>query len=190
MHNNTMLELAHFLCHTLNMKVSLIAAVTADGFIGKDAAHTSLSWTSSEDKQWFSRHTKEAGCIIMGARTFQTIGRGLPGRTTLVYTNHPQTITGIDGVEPVHGDPAALLTQLESKGVSTVVICGGTSIYTLFMKAGLLDDIYLTVEPLFFGTGTPLFDTGLDTKLALVESGPLNPATNPHTICMHYSVVR
>jgi dihydrofolate reductase len=51
------------------MKVFLIAAVTADGFIGRDASHLA-DWTSPEDKKLFRKLTTEAGVVVMGSKTF------------------------------------------------------------------------------------------------------------------------
>ncbi len=59
------------------MKVSLLAAITADGFIGRDATHLA-DWTGKEDKKMFIELTKEAGTIVMGSRTFATIAGHYP----------------------------------------------------------------------------------------------------------------
>lgn len=170
------------MCHTFFMKVFLIAALTADGFIGRDASHLS-NWTSPEDKKRFISLTKAAGVMIMGARTFATIGRALPGRRTIVYTSHPDTITA-EGVETTNEPPSALLARLKKEGVQGIAICGGASIYSLFMQANVVDELYLTIEPIVFGKGVPLFGTHLERQLALVETSQ----PNDHTVFLHYRV--
>ncbi|HSX30651.1 MAG TPA: dihydrofolate reductase family protein [Candidatus Saccharimonadales bacterium] len=166
------------------MKTFIIAALTADGFIGRSAGHTA-DWTGSEDKKVFVRLTKEAGVMVLGARTFATIGRALPGRRNIVYTRHPESITS-EGVETTLEPPSELLTRLEKEGVTAVAICGGTSIYDLFMQANLVDELYLTVSPLLFGTGVRLFDVPVDVHLELKESSPVGT----DSVLLHYVVVK
>jgi len=163
------------------MKVFIIAALTADGFIGKDASHLA-NWTSPEDKKKFVRLTKEAGVMIMGARTFETIGRALPGRKTIVYTSQPQKVTA-EGVETTTEEPAKLLARLEKEGYTSVAICGGASIYAMFMQAGVVTDLYLTIEPILFGQGVPLFSDSLEVPLTLVQL----EQPNQHSVFLHYA---
>lgn len=164
------------------MKVSLIAAVTADGFIAKTSDHFA-DWTSKEDKQLFVKLTKEAGVMIMGSSTFNTIGRPLPERKTVVYTSKPDKYRGIE-VTKTSLPPTELLHQLEAEGHDHVTICGGAQIYTMFMQAGVVTDVHLTVEPVLFGTGISLFNNDLETKLTLKHTEQLND----NTIHLHYTV--
>lgn len=169
------------------MKVFLIAAVTADGFIARTNDQLS-DWTSSEDKKLFVRLTKEAGVMVMGSRTFATIGRALPERKTIVYTAHPEAITGLDdpAIETTREDPKDLVTRLAAEGVNGLAICGGSQIYSLFAAAGVLEEVYLTVEPVFFGTGVTLFGEQLDLQLELIESQNLND----NVLLLHYRVAK
>lgn len=167
------------------MKVFLIAALTADGFIGRNASHLA-DWTSPEDKKLFVRLTKEAGVMAMGSRTFATIGRGLPGRKTIVYTSKPEAFPTIDGVEATKETPEALVARLQTEGANGLAICGGAAVYNLFMQSGVVSELYLTIEPVLFGTGVPLFGDEMETGLTLVDTKQLND----NTILLHYSVNR
>lgn len=164
------------------MKTILIAALTADGFIGRDADHTA-DWTGAADKREFVRLTKEAGTMIMGARTFATIGRALPGRRTIVYTHRPETIMA-EGVEITSEPPAELLKRLEHEGATGVAICGGTQIYTMFMQANLVDELYLMTISVLFGNGVPLFTAPLNQTLTLLETRRLDE----RSLMQHYQV--
>lgn len=166
------------------MKTFIIAAITADGFIGRDNGHTA-DWTGSADKKVFVRLTKEAGVIVMGSRTFATIGRALPERRTIVYTTHPESITAPD-VEATTEPPADLLTRLEREGATAVAICGGASIYDLFVRAGLAQELYLTVTPRLFGQGLGLFEDSLDITLTLLDSTPLDE----NAVLLHYAIAK
>ena len=162
------------------MKTFLIAAITADGFIGKDSAHLA-DWTSKEDKQFFVKKTKEAGVVIMGRNTYNTIGRPLADRHNIIYSEED-----IVGVETTRKIPQELLQDLKSRGYKEVAICGGAQIYTMFMEAKLVDTLYLTVEPILFGSGIKLFNKELDVKLQLKSMEKLNNIA----VLLKYNVVQ
>jgi dihydrofolate reductase len=169
--------------HNLGMNVALIAAITADGFIGRGASHLA-DWSGSADKKLFVRVTKQLGTMIMGARTFATIGRALPGRRTIVYTHHPEAITA-EGVDTTAEDPAVLLARLKAEGATGVAICGGAQIYRLFLEAGLVQELYLTVVPVLFGQGVTLFDHELAASLELIGTEQLDD----NAVLLHYKVL-
>lgn len=164
------------------MKVFIIAALTADGFIGRDGGH-SADWTGGEDKKVFVRLTKEAGVMVMGSRTFATIGRALPGRRNIVYTSRPEQIK-TEGVETTNETPFKLIKRLEQEGANAVAICGGATIYDLFMREGLVDELYITYVPIVFGQGVTLFSGKLNAQLELKETTPLSDGS----VLMHYIV--
>ncbi len=148
------------------MKVFIIAAMTADGFIAKNAEHSPMNWTSKADKKRFVELTKRAGVIVMGSSTYKTIGRPLKDRVNIVYSKS-QTF---EGVEVTQDRPIELLKKLEARGMKEVAICGGSNIYTMFMKAQVVDTVYLTIEPTLFGKGIPLFNDDMLFKLNLVSA--------------------
>ena len=164
------------------MRVFLIAALSADGFIAKTSTHTPMEWTSKEDKQFFVETTKKAGVVVMGQNTYETIGKPLPGRHNVVYSRDRQ----YEGVQVTQAEPEALLKELESKGYKEVAVCGGSTIYTMFMEAGVVDKLYLSVEPVLFGQGMTLFNKELDVKLVLVQERKLGE----QTLLLEYDVVK
>ncbi|HEY4509396.1 MAG TPA: dihydrofolate reductase family protein [Candidatus Paceibacterota bacterium] len=164
------------------MTTFLIAAVTADGFIARNSSHLA-SWTSKEDKQFFIQKTKEAGVVVMGLNTYKTMGKPLPGRHNIVYA---PLGTALEVVEITQDDPKTLLSKLEQKGFKEVAICGGATIYTMFMEAGLIDTLYLTIEPVIFGSGIHLFNKELDVKLQLQSMQKLNE----QTVLLEYNVIQ
>lgn len=164
------------------MKTVLVAAITADGFIGRTSDHLA-DWTGKADKKLFVAVTKQAGAMVMGSKTFATIGRALPGRRTIIYTSHPERITA-EGVETTSETPRELVARLGREGAPGLAIAGGASVYRQFMEAGVVDELYLTVAPLVFGSGVPLFSGELDIKLELLESTKLDE----NTVLLHYKV--
>lgn len=164
------------------MKVFLIAAITVNGFIGR--RHDELAnWTSKADKKLFVELTKRAGVIVMGGTTYRTIGRPLAGRRNIVYSRTP---IDQEGVETTTETPQDLVARLEAEGFSEIAICGGATIYDMFIQAGVVDELYLTVEPRLFGSGVPIFGNIPETKLRLIEHRPLNE----NVVMLHYKIAR
>ncbi len=165
------------------MKTFIIAAISLDGFIARFQNDFSLDWTSKEDKKFFIETTKKAGVVIFGSKTYETIGKPLKDRLNVVYStqkNYPDTLT-------TSLPPKELLLKLEQKGFNEAAICGGSSIYTLFMKENLVDEIYLTVEPVIFGNGIKLFNEKINTNLELIDFKKLNDSG---AIVLHYKVLK
>ena len=153
--------------NTSIMRVVLIAAVTADGYIGRDSHHVA-DWTSNADKKAFVALTKELGVMVMGARTFDTIGKALPGRKTIVYTTRPELKQRSDIATTVL-EPANLIHELEKSGANGLAVCGGASVYTQFMAAGVVDELHLTIEPVVFGAGVRLFEAEMANNLSIKD---------------------
>ncbi len=155
------------------MRCFIIAALSADGFIAKNESHAAF-WTSKEDKKRFIELTKRAGVIVMGKNTWKTIGSPLRERVNIVYTHEPT----IEGAETTQLSPPELLKELEDRNFKEVAVCGGSQIYTMFMKAGVIDTLYVTIEPVLFGQGIKLFNEEMTHQLTLrniekAESGAL-----------------
>ncbi len=101
--------------------------------IGKD---NKLPWHLSADLKRFKQLTM-GHHIVMGRRTFESIGKPLPGRTMLVITRNAEY--QIPGIKVVHGLPEA---QTARPGDSEVYIVGGEHIYRESLP--FADRIYLT----------------------------------------------
>jgi dihydrofolate reductase len=144
--------------------VFVIAAQTLDGFIAKDSNHPAF-WTSKEDKERFVKLTKQAGVCIMGSSTFKTLPRPLKERHNVVYSRK-EKFEG-ENVETTSEDPIALVQRLETQGFNEIAICGGSAIYSLFLKAGVVDTLYITIEPLLFGKGMTVFSDDMNLQLEL-----------------------
>ncbi|TQJ17828.1 dihydrofolate reductase [Kribbella jejuensis] len=99
------------------MTVILIAAVGQNGVIGRD---NDLPWRIREDLQHFKQLTL-GHTLVMGRKTYDSIGRPLPGRRTVVVTRQPDW--SADGVEVVHTLEEAL------KYDGTLYVAGGGEIY-------------------------------------------------------------
>lgn len=153
------------------MHVFLLAAQTLDGKIARHAGERSFDWTSPEDKQFYIDHIKLADAIVIGRASFSTFKRYPRQSRWLIYTSKPEEFVNprpeVIRAEGTNEDPAELLRRLEREGCQNVAICGGSSIYKLFLQAGLVQTMFLTIEPVIFGAGVPLIDQPINSKLRL-----------------------
>lgn len=172
-----------------NPEVFIIAVMTADGFIAR-SVNELASWSSKEDKQRYIALTKEAGVMVMGATTFRTFPKPLPGRHHVIYSRTEKfEEKWLDGnVETTNANPTDLIAELANKGFSKIAICGGSSIYSQFINAGVVTKVYLTIEPIMFGDGIKLFNQSIPGDCNLILDQIQKSETG--TIFLDYSVVQ
>jgi dihydrofolate reductase len=117
------------------MQFKAIAAMSLNRVIG---AGNRIPWHLPEDFRWFKRMTT-GHVIVMGRRTFESIGKPLPNRKTLVLTRSSAPIPGVRIISDLRdinsSDPE--LTGRE------IFICGGAQLYQQALP--LCSDLYLTV---------------------------------------------
>ena len=157
------------------IKITLVMAVTADGFIARDS-NDFVSWSSPADKKFFRKISTEAGVVIMGRNTFETFKEPLKGRLNVVMSSkitkseHENTLF-------YSGSPGGLLKLLEEKGFKRAVLAGGSYTNYTFLKEKLIDSIVLTISPLMFGHGLSLFNGPFDAELKIDDFGKLDDET-------------
>jgi dihydrofolate reductase len=156
------------------MFIVILAVISVDGFIAHDTLD-SVSWGSKEDKRLFRDITKEIGTVIMGRTTYDTLPAPLKGRKLVVMTRDKElTNNHSDKVTFTHLGPVELVNMLSEENITKVVVAGGASVYRQFLETGLVNEIYLTIEPILLGSGIRLFDKDIPTqKLSLISSFPL-----------------
>jgi len=121
------------------VQLSAIVAAAENGVIGRNNA---LPWHISEDLQYFKRRTLGKP-VIMGRKTYESIGRPLPGRTNIVISGDP--LYAAEGTRVVASLEAALQLCAEVAlidGIEEAVVIGGAQIYSLALP--MADRLYLT----------------------------------------------
>ena len=167
------------------MKLILIMALTADGKIGRTSAHFP-DWTEPADKQLFMSISREAGVIIMGSKTFDTLGKPLPGRKHVIITRNKTRHSSGEDLVFTHKKPVEIIKDLSAEGYKTAILAGGARINTLFARENLIDEIFLTYSPKIFGTGLSLFSESVPMDLELVEHRRIGE----NTLLAQYRVVK
>lgn len=123
----------------MSVRLAAIVAQGSNRCIGID---NKLPWYLPEDLKHF-KATTLGKPVIMGRKTFESIGKPLPGRTNIVITRDASYKAA--GVRVVHSLKAAVTmgrAQAEISGVDEAVIIGGAQIYAESLP--LLDRLYLT----------------------------------------------
>jgi dihydrofolate reductase len=112
-----------------------IAAMSLNRVIG---AGNKIPWHLPEDFKWFKKLTT-GHVIVMGRRTFESIGKPLPNRTTVVLTRSLEQIPGVVTISALSQlDPA----KPEYAG-RQLFICGGAQLYQIALPR--CSDLYLTL---------------------------------------------
>lgn len=115
-------------------QICMIVAANKQGIIGKQ---NQLPWYIPEDLAYFKRVTM--GCpVIMGRKTFESIGRVLPGRANYVLTSRTEPIVGV----ALLNEPIIPPNLTEDR----VFIIGGSEVYKAYESQ--IERIYLTVVDL------------------------------------------
>ena len=150
------------------MKVILMMAMTVDGKIAL-SSNDFPDWTGRDDKIMFKQVTQRAGVVIMGSKTYDAIGKPLPGRKNVVLTRNKSRVSSHENLVYTDEKPSWLLDRLRAEGFSEVVLAGGSKINSLFAEEDLIDEIHVTYAPRIFGQGLSLFSTAVSMTLQLLD---------------------
>lgn len=141
--------------------LSLIVAVARNNAIGKK---NELLWHISEDLKYFKRKTMNHP-VIMGRKTFESIGRPLPGRRNIVVTRRRQEIPGTELLHSV--EEAAAMAKGSAE--EFFVIGGGELFRQAFPQADRLYITRIEADALEADTFFPAVD---GTEWKILEESP------------------
>ncbi len=157
-------------------KFLAIAAVTIDGKIAKNSSHMS-DWTSKEDKVFMRALLDKCDVVVVGNNTYKTAVGPLSKRNCIVISQSAgKLISKSARLTYCKPNKTELMKLLKTKSYKLIAILGGAQTYAYFLENNLLDEIYLTIEPLVFGEGINLFASGKSflKKFKLVSVKKLN----------------
>ena len=119
--------------------ISLVAAVALNGVIG---AGGGLAWRISDDLKWFKRRTLGKP-VIMGRKTFDSIGKPLPDRENIVISRQAAAPSaGLRWVDSIDASIAAATVAAKSLNSPELCVIGGADVYAQFLAHA--DRIYFT----------------------------------------------
>lgn len=171
------------------MNISIYIATSVNGFISN--SRNVPDWLSPTYGEGFFNICLKRRAVIMGKKTYDILA---PDNLPLKDNGISVVMTSNTAANPTNptvvftsDSPKEIVSMLQGKGFSEAVIIGGTTVMSEFVNAKLVNDIFMVVEPVLFGSGgLPLLkDVGLDYKLKLVGS----PKFNNDTVQLHYQLV-
>lgn len=154
------------------MKVILYAVPTLNGMIAKA---TEKDYSFISDKSWnrYLQELKSAGVFVMGRRTYEASLRS--GAFPYDCVNVVMTKKNLEnkwGEKVIFTDlePKKVVEMLKNKNFSTVIVTGG-HLNSSFIKAGLVDEIWVHLMPKIFTGGINLFEgDDFEVSLKLIDN--------------------
>lgn len=154
-----------------------------DGIIATGKAKLP-EWASREDQEFFKKSLRGFDAFVMGRNTYIAT-EGLPRReNTFVLTDQIKSTkkqVKVTFVNPQSTDLKTLLSKFKR-----VAVLGGGQTYQYMLDNKMIDEIFLTVEPIILGEGVRMFaDKTIAVKLKLLSAKKLNAGG---TMLLHYRV--
>ncbi len=154
-------------------KVILGLGISLDGYIARRNGDVDFLFMPKD----YSMADFFAGIdtAFMGRKTYdisKKMGGGSFGPKMAVYVfSHKQSPRDRDGVTFTNRSPAALVAQIRKRKGKDIWLMGGGELIRDFLKADLVDELYIGVVPVLLGEGIPLFPSGFPQReFALVEN--------------------
>ncbi len=165
-------------------KIVAVAAMTLDGKIAAENGR-STDWTSPEDKDFLHDFLDKSEVVLVGRKTYELAAAQLAKRKCIVFSRTGDLKRRSENLliaDLADTDLKKLLAPYR-----TATLLGGAQIYTYFLERGLVDELYLTLEPVVFGRGLALFasQSSLRTDFKLTSIRQLN---EKGSILLHYRI--
>lgn len=160
----------------MNRKLILYIAMSLDGYIAKPNDDIEfLSMVAQEGQDYgYSDFIKTVDAVIVGRKTYDKVlsmGFDFPhaDKDAYIITRTPRP--NIGSVKFYTGDLRSLVTTLKSKEGKNIYCDGGAEIVNELMKHDLIDEMIISIIPIFVGEGIKLFKDGRpEQKLELVSA--------------------
>lgn len=161
-------------------------AMTANGYIATkndNAPWSDVAW------QNYYEFIKQKGNIVVGRRTYEIMKEENEfeklGSPVTVVVSSSATQKG-SGRTTFVSSPKEALAIMEKEGMKEIIIGGGSKLNAAFLKEGLINELYIDVEPWIFGNGIKLFaDSNVQAKLKLIGM----QKTSENTLSLRYKIL-
>jgi dihydrofolate reductase len=143
-------------------KIVLFIATSLDGYIARE--NGSIDWLFTDGDYGYEKFYNSIDTTLTGNATYKqalTFGEfPFKGKTNYVFTRHipkkkDNRITFISGDIAAFGKK---LKQQKGSGLKDIWIVGGGEINEIFRRAGLIDELIISIHPVILGKGIPLFN--------------------------------
>lgn len=171
------------------MKVILCMAQTINGIIARE--NYGEDFLAHVNWEVFLKLAEEIGCFIIGRKTYDVYQAKNSEEYSFDNMTAKKIIVSRDKkpkLAPGYisaNSPKDALTKASELGFTKVLLTGGGTVNSAFMKAGLVDEIIINVEPYILGEGISIFSKEtFENKLELVEVKKLKS----EVIQLHYKI--
>ncbi len=143
---------------------TLTVATSTDALISPSTSTPTQDWASAEEQELFFRDIAAADWCIMGRHTHEAADR--PDRHRIIFS---ASVAGWQRPTQLWLDPAGRTPTELADAVRAVrplkngLILGGARVHDWFLAARAIDRVHLTVEPVGFGIGVPVFSDQRET---------------------------
>lgn len=157
--------------------------MSMDGVVAVDHMHDIRAFSSKEDRAFFLDSIQNYDGIIVSSRTF--VKDASPGTRRIILTHSAPAEGGPDPLNIyMSGDERRICEKMWELGFKKAALAAGPSTCLSFLRAGLVKDLYLSIEPVALGSGIRLFtDEKYISRWTLIESRKLN---EKGTMMLHY----
>lgn len=174
------------------MKIILVFVSSLDGKISKWGSEHVREWSSKEDQEYYKQIWDDYNLIVMGSTTYiQEKFSASNKRLLVIMTKHIVKYKEYEVPEQIiftDNNPVELVEQFKRKGFETMVVIGGPHVATSFFEKQLIDELWLTIEPKIFGTGSSfVVDQKLDIDLKMLSCEKVN---EQGTLIAKYSIIK
>ena len=162
-------------------------AISVNGMIA-NKEDDNTSWISEMEWNSYSSAVRNAGCLVVGRRTYHILTKQpefSEFKDVEVVAVSSKNFPTLEKNHHVANSAKEALDKL--KDFETVIIAGGGILNSSFLKEGLIDEIYLDIEPIALGKGINIFENkDFEVNLELLGTKQLSP----NEIQLHYKVIK
>jgi len=154
------------------MKTTLFMAMSVNGMIARENGDE--DFISHLDWDVFKKMAEKIGCFVVGRKTVDAVkkyeGFGFEDIDAKKIVVSSQKVEGFINAD----SPENAIIKAKAEGFDHLLLTGGGMLNAAFMKAGLIDEIIVSVQPFILGKGIRLFaEDDFESRLELVETKQL-----------------
>lgn len=159
-------------------KLILGLAVTLDGYI--EGPNGEYDWCFTDQDYGLNEFFDRIDAMFIGRKSYEVAqqyadsnnGELVPGMPALTEYIFSRTLKSVkEGAKLISDNSIAEARKIKEQPGKDIWLFGGASLTDVFMKEGLVDELWMSVHPILLGNGKPLFNKQDNrTKLTLLES--------------------
>lgn len=162
-------------------KLIYYVAASLDGFIAREDGDFSEFVMDDEIVAHFMQSLELFGSVLMGRKTYEVglaVGKTNPYPVLKSYVfSHSLSPEAYPEVEIIHSELESAIRRIKESAKKPIWLCGGGKLAGQLSNAGLIDELWIKLNPIVLGKGIPLFDGGAMsdsftlTEQQVLESG-------------------